>query len=282
MLNKEYCMETRKWIDKFYSYGALIPYTKQQVELLDQNAPNMLYQYRSGSEYDLNNIKDGIIWASSVKKFNDPFDCDFNVALMKEWGDKFLKKYPGSIMKYKMTAIEKAMLEMKSDTAVSCFSEEKDSILMWSHYADRHKGICVCYNPFEILAAEKCLFPVWYKTEKVNPYIRDGEDRIMLNDRIKEIFIQKAPEWAYEKEWRVIQIAMSECARKKLKNEGGLKIEKVYPKCIILGARAEDDLIEKVKILGKENGINVAKMKLCESEYKLELMHWDGNDFIEI
>ena len=26
---------------------------------------------------------------------------------------------------------------------VSCFSEKADTILMWGHYADKHKGICL-------------------------------------------------------------------------------------------------------------------------------------------
>ncbi len=275
-------MEERKWIDEFYSYGALIPYTPEQSELLNKNAPVMLYQYRSGSEYDLNNIRNGVIWASAVERFNDPFDCDFNMKLMKEWGNEILKKYPGSLMKYNLVAMEKAMLNMREDTAVSCFSEEKESILMWSHYANKHKGICVCYDPLEVLAIGKCLFPVWYKTEKVNPYIRNGKEGIKLNDRIKEIFVQKAPEWGYEKEWRIIQMTMSEVAQQKLKKDGGLEIGVIYPKCIILGARAEEELVEKVKKLGEEKMINIAQMKLCENEYRLEIAHWDGKEFIII
>ena len=48
---------------------------------------------------------------------------------------------------------------------VACFSETKESILMWSHYADNHKGFCVEYdfkelgisNPFA-----RFIFPVIY------------------------------------------------------------------------------------------------------------------------
>ena len=205
-----------------------------------------------------------------------------DMKLMKEWGNEILKKYPDSLMKYNLVAMEKAMLNMREDTAVSCFSEEKESILMWSHYANKHKGICVCYDPLEVLAIGKCLFPVWYKTEKVNPYIRNGKEGIKLNDRIKEIFVQKAPEWGYEKEWRIIQMTMSEVAQQKLKKDGGLEIGVIYPKCIILGARAEEELVEKVKKLGEEKMINIAQMKLCENEYRLEIAHWDGKEFIII
>ena len=140
----------------------------------------------------------------------------------------------------------------------------------------------VCYDPLEVLAIGKCLFPVWYKTGKVNPYIRNGKEGIKLNDRIKEIFVQKAPEWGYEKEWRIIQMTMSEVAQQKLKKDGGLEIGVIYPKCIILGASAEEERAEKVKKLGEEKMINIAQMKLCENEYRLEIAHWDGKEFIII
>ena len=223
-----------------------------------------------------------MIWASAVERFNDPFDCDFNVKLMKEWGNKVLEKHPGSLMKYYIRAVERTMLKMKADTAVSCFSEEKESILMWSHYSNRHKGICVCYDPIEVLAMGKSLFPVWYKTEKVNPYIHDKKEGIVLNERIKEIFVQKAPEWAYEKEWRLIQMAIGELSQQKLTEDGGLEIGTIYPKCIILGARAEEELIEKVKRIGEEKSISIAKMKLCENEYRLEIAYWNGKEFIVV
>lgn len=168
------------------------------------------------------------------------------------------------------------MLNMREDTAVSCFSEEKDSILMWSHYANKHKGICVCYDPLDVLANEKCLFPVWYKTEKVNPYMRNENEGIKLNDRIKEIFIQKAPEWGYEKEWRIIQIAMNDVTKQKIKSDGGLELSGIYPKCIIIGVRAEEELVEQVKKIAEEKMINIAQMKLCENEYRLKIEYWDG------
>lgn len=273
-------MDSRKWIDEFYSYGALIKYTKEQSKLLNENAPYAIYQYRGGTEYDLDNIENDVIWASAVERFNDPFDCDFNVGLMKEWGIEILKKYPGSLMKYNLKAMERAMLNMRESTAISCFSEEYDSILMWSHYANRHKGICVCYDPFDIMAAEKCLFPVWYKKEKVNPYIHDEKQGIRINDRIKEIFVQKSPEWSYEKEWRTIQITMTENEQRNLIKSGGLKIEGVRPKRVVLGARAEKELVEKVRDIGKKKGFNVTKMKLCDNEYRLEETYWNGKDFV--
>ena len=36
--------------------------------------------------------------------------------------------------------------ELRNKALVSCFSERNDSILMWGHYADKHKGVCIGYK----------------------------------------------------------------------------------------------------------------------------------------
>jgi hypothetical protein len=49
---------------------------------------------------------------------------------------------------------------------VTCFSEEKDNVLMWSHYAENHSGFCIEYN-FKSLGPSnprvRMLHPVIYK-----------------------------------------------------------------------------------------------------------------------
>ena len=77
-------------------------------------------------------------------------------------------------------------------------------------------------------------------------------------------------------------MTMSDVAQQKLNSDGGLEIGVIYPKCIILGARAEEELVEQVKKIGEEKRINIAQMKLCENEYRLEIAHWDGKEFIVI
>ncbi len=39
--------------------------------------------------------------------------------------------------------MKKLVYDIKDSLLVSCFSETCDSILMWSHYADSHKGVCI-------------------------------------------------------------------------------------------------------------------------------------------
>lgn len=55
-----------------------------------------------------------------------------------------------------------------------CFSEEGDPCLMWSHYADNHKGICIEYD-FKAAPADITTFfyPALYSDEMFHPRMTD-------------------------------------------------------------------------------------------------------------
>jgi len=39
------------------------------------------------------------------------------------------------------------------NAGITCFSKVRDDILMWAHYADKHKGLC-----FEFDGSDNCIF----------------------------------------------------------------------------------------------------------------------------
>lgn len=54
-------------------------------------------------------------------------------------------------------------------TRVASFTEVSDSILMWGHYSDAHKGFCIEYDfsrGDEIYI--KYIFPIIYSNQKYN------------------------------------------------------------------------------------------------------------------
>ena len=257
------------WVKEFYSYGVLEKITKEQEKLLEKNAPSELFQYRSGNEYDLKNIRNGVIWLSAVKKFNDPFDCDFCIQeyeeYVKETSNLSNKKFEDATKKLK-----EGILEFRNSVAISCLSRKSDSILMWSHYANHHQGFCLCYDINDLISLEKILLPVWYREEKVRPFIKKGKT-LALNNRNKEIYIQKSKIWDYEEEWRLIEpIAENNSERLSfLRDKDGLECKEIYPQKIILGARALPKLEEAVLEIAKKKDITVSKMYMCEDTYAL-------------
>lgn len=98
---------------------------------------------------------------------------------------------------------------------VSCFTETPYSVLMWSHYANNHKGFCIEYEiplyaePWVHLYHN--LMPVIYGNERV-PILEQcaqvlessGVTPDILWDIYKYGLLMKNGEWRYQNEWRLI------------------------------------------------------------------------------
>ena len=50
----------------------------------------------------------------------------------------------------KLIFYEESFEETKQVTGISCLSESDSSLLMWAHYANNHKGMCVEYELLQI------------------------------------------------------------------------------------------------------------------------------------
>ena len=94
--------------------------------------------------------------------------------------------------------------ETNKNFSVLSLSEVNDNILMWSHYSDGHAGICLDLT-FEM--SEK-LHRVQYTDVRPEIYFTDVREQYRDHERFNKsvisTLITKAPDWAYEKEWRCI------------------------------------------------------------------------------
>lgn len=135
--------------------------------------------------------------------------------------------------------IQEELLKTYSD-GVFCLAEKSDCPLMWSHYGDQHKGICIGYSVPE--AAISKVSKVAYDKNRVvvvrdivAMLARDGEAKQRVDHAVR---FWKAPEWKYEKEWRVV-------------GDRGLNTNILELDEIVFGLRCEDEvkfvLIEAMK-----------------------------------
>lgn len=108
--------------------------------------------------------------------------------------------------------------EITSTVSLACYISKLPSQLMWAHYADSHKGICLKLKLNEELrssALKNRFFQVEYSDER--PKIDQLElFKIQANEKLKEKFeteydldtylvkmlTTKSSEWSYENEWR--------------------------------------------------------------------------------
>lgn len=90
------------------------------------------------------------------------------------------------------------------DCKMSCFSELWDSILMWSYYANSHKGVCVEYDLSKLDDQSTLNQQIYSQISKVHySPIRTnsptGNDSTLFN-----FLLTKANVWSHEHEWRII------------------------------------------------------------------------------
>lgn len=92
-------------------------------------------------------------------------------------------------------------LKMRRDTRIFCMSAEQCHPLQWSHYADRHRGLCL---HFRCAAGEPLGLArrVAYRTDRepiLLPLERQSPDEI-----VERLILVKADFWSYEHEYRIV------------------------------------------------------------------------------
>ncbi len=97
------------------------------------------------------------------------------------------------------TRIFNILHTLRNYFGVLCLSESRDSVLMWSHYADNHCGVVLEIDVAESLPKE-CLDEKCFKVK----YKQLPPNKTWANFSIEDLFINKGYSWKYEKEQRLI------------------------------------------------------------------------------
>lgn len=152
--------------------------------------------------------------------------------------------------------------------------------LMWSHYTDSHKGVCLT-----VKVPNHLVYPICYSTKRI--YEDSDIDSIISSNIIvakknvnkdfstlsknKKIAYIKDKKWLYEKEYRVI---FDETDESGLINEDGKWFMSVKISNIYLGVNFDrNEAGEKAKIIEacKKNKIKVTPMVLSDSHYAVRV-----------
>lgn len=95
--------------------------------------------------------------------------------------------------------IDEATRYIDGATGMLCFSSDWRSMLMWSHYGERHTGICLGFD-----VPRRIAIKVRYiDTPRPAPPVHAPEHRATTDDVFEKALRFKNRGWSYEKEWRV-------------------------------------------------------------------------------
>ena len=204
--------------------------------------PQTLYKYRTFNVHSLRLLSQGEIYYAAPKSFNDPLDCNPTLFIdtertcleelflnmlgsaegpqkaqhvledyrdqSTEYGcfktDANVEWYYMHLLAEKLRRLLGCDLGMKG---VFSLAREWNCPLMWSHYADQHRGICIEYDVAD--SAFSNINPIDYnrpRSIKVSELIAwklNGCHKAK-SDVYNTWLLTKAPQWGYEQEWRDI------------------------------------------------------------------------------
>ena len=118
--------------NKSLSDEDLIGFSKEFIEVLGESksmSSMKLYRYMPFNYNNIRSIEKGAIYLSEIGKMNDVFE--------------------GLTLVHDSQTID--FKDLHDLVYLKSFSEEKDNLLMWSHYGDNHKGLCIEYDLKHIL-----------------------------------------------------------------------------------------------------------------------------------
>lgn len=219
-------------------------------------------------------------------KYNINKDYDDFRIFMFETYNEFLKNY-----------VKEFNNNLKRKNCVVSLSEDNKNEVMWAHYADDFKGVCIEYklnnknstkfnkkdkdNLFkeDIFLNEFC-FPIEYVndsdfTEDLRFLYNINKNKLRL---LEEPLLKKTKKWEYEKEWRII---INKCRFRDISKEFNLSnlfkknklgccfIKLPKPNAIYLGLKIkEKHEINIINICNKKD-IPIYKMKESNNSYNI-------------
>ncbi len=290
-------------------------------------------RYREVNDNNLNALQDERLYFSTPSNFNDPYDNliyanTFQIVneiignivngmdsylekqrILDKWETQYMRFLWGeerrdtTLLKHSeliVSCIDEIRTAIKNNTKIICFSKKYDSMLMWSHYANNHKGFCLvyakknieeatCFDRFnEVTSVRTKLLPVEYvdkqvdMTKEILQFIRYNKlenmgDIPYVNaeisaSKLRRVLTEKSNDWSYEEEWRLIPRIPS------IEKESPLCYVKCKPKALILGSQCVLDDRTKITAICEKIGVPVYGIFLSESSPDFKLfVNEDGN-----
>ena len=153
--------------------------------------------------------------------------------------------------------IEQILHAEKLKYKIFCCSKEYNEILMWSHYADNHRGICLEIEIDEMVCKEQNIFyrNIVYKKNLVSILPKISEQK-----QAKYILNHKISNWRYEKEIRFF-----------IQNDkpNSYKIGDI--KAILLGSRCNESEKNSIKEWIKNTQIELKNVEFSHITNKIEI-----------
>lgn len=228
-----------------------------------------LYSFRRFNEYSLSDLINNEITVSPSKNMNDPFDSIINL-----WGSEDQLK--GTCKEHKhIKNLSRSFDYFRIRSFCNGETEEAlGNLLMWSHYADEHRGYCVKYKLSKhfIKQDENDSFEHMF----LKPIIyRKDEEKVDISElttiNTDLAFATKHESWKYEKEVRLIVYNPN-----KEESFYGIPLDKdSCIEAIYFGCKCKPGTINTIKNLFSKAGIPPKFFQVYSESKDVYQLKWD-------
>lgn len=261
-----------------------------------------LYKYKPFNCHSIRMIEKGEIFLASPDRLNDPLDCTLLESWLEHIKSKLQAKYGDDHLgcemfedpiTHEVNPLLDAVKLRLSRIGVFSLAGQYDEPIMWSHYADEHRGVCVGFdqNKLERLIRDDVgynkdrrlitLQQVSY--EQTPPYdalierivdrnYRSGRPvhrpESLFVDLLVSAMTTKSEHWKYEQERRILL---------HLNKANGFQAEilQIPTECIVevnIGFRTPDAVvrqIEDIRRVAELSHIEINRMEFDEDSFRM-------------
>jgi hypothetical protein len=195
-------------------------------------------------------LKEKTIHCANPTKLNDPWDC-------KPW---FHKRPDDTGPAISWASLSVGTQNEIAKRRIYCLTPDPLSILMWSHYAADHTGICLEFHIGNLLFTK--VMGVVYEEEF--PAIRPTE----MYERVHDVLLTKAKCWSYEEEFRLLGSPYIDESNPLKLHGDFLNLPDLALMSVIVGCKGEYDAVKQI-VNDNAPDLRVTQIIRAPNEYKL-------------
>ncbi len=262
----------------------------------DYDGLAQLYRYESyNRDYLVGLIKDSRLHFSEPQKFNDPWDCrlHYDYASLSDpkifeehiqWYIDVTRRITGlpqqkilgranifrKDSRFFISKLNELSIAMGEEIArryrVYCLAAQPNCELMWAHYGNKHKGICLEFSTADSLFGNA--LRISYRAHYPSISLTSDEDL--------SIILIKSAVWSYEHEYRLVaqERSISFPHPTLVTDDNFLRFPTKSLTGVIAGCMATDETIHEIKSILKSNKHTATLKRIVRASdrYHLEVV----------
>lgn len=218
--------------------------------------PASLWKYRPNNSFTDDIFQSHALYFPYPTQLNDPFDCQIQpvtctpaeIAAFVQQNNAGRSNSDMRAMVAEATrdpdafrgSINDSMRKFINKVGVCSFTTNFDNLLMWAHYTESHKGLCLGFDVTQDPDLFDVPLQVQYAPYPVYNHLTDSSQLAY------KVLATKSDHWAYEEEVRVMKIPMP------LKQK--MSFNPLVLREVLFGCNMSADERQRIKQLAKNSG----------------------------